>query len=361
MMIVVRGADDNARPSRSRRAPIVFGGALVLAMVSGQPSTAAPPVHKPLPVSTTRAPVVAARPGALSAAVLLRYVDDAADKNGVDRAVGTALARVPGARAIAERIAQRIRALPQQDREAALGGRAALTRAVTVDDFSVLASPSIPTVGRATVGPRNEPAESTPAPKGGIRLSLSGVESRKAADADGKDELVVVAGAIAQTRSEGLRLVGLRSFPSSGTSTLVPGKSLSAAVPIYLGSEGIVLVTAVLEDDAGDAVPRAAEIQLLTELAIGVATARGGPVTLDTLETTLADAFGLLRLQKTPPWSERSVVARVVRGTEWSALLRAKRTAAIGSIDHRLETRHDTDGGDYSVYFDVRAEQVRQP
>ena len=341
-----------------RRTKLLLTVALVLAAAGsvraqgelGPRVVRQPPLAKPLPTAVPRA---AALPQAtsLAASALLRFADGAGDANDVDRSVARALSRVPDARAIAQRIAARIRGLPAPDQQAAFGDRQRhLARAVTAADYVPLANPSIPSVGRASVSPASSPAPAAKPAASRLSLHLTAVACRKAADADGVDEPVALAAAVVPSASGFASVLGFRRLPPSGSGKLAAGQSLAANVPVYAGSSGFVLVSALLEDDDGDSGPRAADVHLLTELGVGLAAATGGADPLAALQARIEDALALLRVHEPARWGEKAARARVVRASEWST---APTKRVSGTPSRTFETVHDTDGGDYALRFHV--------
>lgn len=115
---------------------------------------------------------------------------------------------------------------------------------------------------------------------------------------------------------------------------------------------GTLVITALIEDDDGNAAATRAEIELLVGLAASVAATMPGSDRLQVLQTMLDYTVGLDAIGADPSRASRSVVATAIRPTQWFSLWSLDHSKTSG-IDWKLAIPHVMGTGSYELLLNV--------
>lgn len=282
-----------------------------------------------------------------------------------EREYAAALARVPGARAHARRLVTRFTSLPPTDRAALFQGRTVDLRRVPLPHEISTYEPPVVTLNATVDTLPPEPAKLSSKT---YELSYSGFKCRKVADADANgDEVLVYANVLGRGASgyQGAAftptLAPQTGVVAGAASTTGQGIAWSSAAwPAYAPDKtGVLLVTALLQDD-GEAAIDKQRLDLLIEAAKIFATTIQGDDRMAALKTALEYHVALLRMDDPARWTERAVQITAIDGAAYDALWKAQPTTVDG-ISRKLEVVHDTRGSDYSLYFGAPTAVASEP
>lgn len=279
-------------------------------------------------------------------AALLRAAADESTPEGFPKRSAGTLAR--SQRAAAKRIVERLDRASPADRRAVVGaaGEPATSRRADiqrlVDEATARPAPSLQHFLPAI----ELPAEGVPLPTT-VALHGAGLMIDATEDADGTDELTVFA-IVARPQGQGyaLKTVPLASDLSAGV-----GASALGATIFDGATEDVMVLTAVLEDDGGNAAAALEEIETLVALSANVAETMDGSDRLGVLRS-LVD-YGLF-VAGTPDATAaaRSTATTIVRADEWAGLLSADRNDGE-AIPWKLAIPHEMGSGRYELLIDL--------
>ena len=346
------------------------GWALAVVVALGGPSEAGAQVAKPQAGAAARPIVrVAARSPqgtAKSLAALARFANGQLGDSAQDKRIAAALARLPNARAVAQRIVAPYEGMSAAERGQVFVGVPELdkltTRVFDRATLDKLRGPAVDAAGKAnktTLPP--DPVD--PKGKAEYELVYRGMKVSTGADADGTDEPVVFTAVFWPGNHSEPFHSATRTVPESGTLGVANGASSGASAgevwtsPVWPGgwNSGIVFLSAVLEDN-GDLAQRKEDINLLIALAQSEATEDSNPDRMLVLKRELEDALDLLHLAGRQHWDSRAVQVRLLTSAEYDQLYR--QPAQASPFPHKLTMSHNPRGGDYTLYFDVPSPPV---
>jgi hypothetical protein len=356
----------------------LFGGAVTGALSLGAWSLAqaAPlpggelpkPKPKPAPVKSVKLknPAGTAR----AAAALARFANGQLGSGDYDRRVQAALGKLPGAKDTAKRLIAGLEAMSPAERASKFPGVKVETLSKTFDRLEFKKS----LVKQAGQAAELAPTTTTLAPdppdtkdKAQFELIYRGAKCDVTADPDGTDEPVVYFN-VFDRKYDGLKWVfdpHVKYLPDAGTATATAGALTTAGAGQIWASptwptgynNGLVFITAVLEDNNGDLAQRKAELDLLVQFAIS--ETEEDTVTQDRMEALrreLEDTLVLLHLANPDRWSARAIQVKKLTGADYDALYLQPATAS--PVPHKLTFQHDPRGAAYTLYFDIPTPQV---
>ncbi|MCB9704118.1 MAG: hypothetical protein H6711_19675 [Myxococcales bacterium] len=191
-------------------------------------------------------------------------------------------------------------------------------------------------------------------------LSYAGVRVNKVADKDGSDELVVYSSFVTTATTYGevtYPNLARATFPGAGVlsglglgAVSTAGAGPAVDVP-YANHPGFLIVSAVLEDDGGDAAVDVERLDLLLEAAMILAPTFPGEE-LHRLESALQYSIALMRIGDPKRWGPTSVLVRRMEWPEYVSLYGTPPKKSYG-IGHKLKFDHAIDGGAYTVFYDL--------
>lgn len=189
--------------------------------------------------------------------------------------------------------------------------------------------------------------EGVPKPES-FKLERTGLVTLTTEDQDGSDELTMFAILAAPSGNDyTLNTVELGSADTAGPGAQAQGTNL------YSGPQrGTLVITALIEDDDGNAAAARAEIELLVGLAASVAATMPGSDRLQVLQTMVDYTVGLDAIGADPSRASRSVVATAIRPTQWFSLWSLEHSETSG-IDWKLAIPHVMGTGSYELLLNV--------
>jgi hypothetical protein len=285
---------------------------------------------------------------AVLADLLVRY----ADGKGVTRlekVISKQLGKTPAKLEAARRLAARWRGASIAARSAVLG-RSDLGN-----------KPAMPTLQQAVASVSPQPyfalrptipldPEKVPAPTN-YSLKLSGIQTIAAHDGDGGDELATLA-IFATPSGDGYTLTTKRSpkdelIPAPAAATTTVGSTLYDG-----GKQSVLVITALAEDEGGNASAALAEAEVMVELAAAVAQTLDGSDRLAVLQAMVDYTVGLQNLGADPQAAARSIASVRIESTDWFALWGVDSNTLDG-VPWKLAVPHAIGGGQYELLLDV--------
>lgn len=304
---------------------------------------------------------------AKAVAALARFANGQLTESSYDQRVARTLGKQPGAQETAKRLIGSVEQMAVTERAKLFPG-VAKVESLTTSVFDKIRYDKglIDSIAQLPSGPDTTVLAPDPVntkDKAQYELVYRGAQCDRTADADGADESVVYVNVIG--RQAGAYTQAPKFLPESGT-TLMTGGALTTTgagpawtSPTWPGgwSSGIVIVTAVLEDN-GDLAQRKQELDLL--LQFGLSETEEDTVTQDRMEVLrreLEDALAILHLANPDRWSAKAVQVKKLTSSEYDQLYLKASTAS--PTPHKLTFQHDPRGAAYTLYFDIPAPVVK--
>ncbi len=340
----------------------------VVAMALGA-EVQAQPAAKVFAAAPTRVAAHNPAGAAKALAALARFANDQLTDSPYDRRLTAALSKLPNAKAIAKRVVAPYEAMSAAERGVVFPGVPAeqlMTRGFDRPGFdkwraahAEAATAKLAAATRTTLPP--DPVD--PKNKAQHEIVYRGMKVSTGADADGTDEPVVFTAVFTPGGPSDPYKTVSHTLPDSGTLGVANGASSGASAgdvwagPMWPGgwNSGLVFLTAVLEDN-GDLAQRKEEINFLIAFAKSEASEDNNLDRMFVLRRELEDTLDLLHLANRQAWDSRAIQVMLLGAAEYDALhLQAPQATPF---PHKLETRHNPRGGDYTLYFDVPAPQI---
>lgn len=298
--------------------------------------------------SARRAAVKPAQSPAGSAAMaslLRQYVGSKGNK--FNRKVQAKMEKQGVSKDAARRILARIDGASRSARRAAFGTATTGSSPGKSDmKAAMVASATEPTVMKLLPAITLEP-EGVPKPAS-FKLERAGLVTLATEDQDGSDELTMFAMLVTPSGNDyTVSTVELGSAHAAGPGAQALGTTL------YSGpNSDTLVVTALIEDDDGNAASAREEIELLVGLAASVAATMPGTDRLQVLQAMVDYTIGLDAIGADPGRAARSVVATAVPESEWFPLWSLDHSKTSG-IDWKLAIPHTMGSGSYELLLDV--------
>jgi hypothetical protein len=182
-------------------------------------------------------------------------------------------------------------------------------------------------------------------------LKVSGIQTITTRDADGSDELstlVVVATPVWNTYE-----LATVSVPPDGTVAAPAATTTKIDTTIYNGVENDMLViTALIEDEGGNAAAARAEVEVLIDLAASVAETLSGSDRMAVLQAMLDYTFAMQNLGADPQTATRSIASVKLAKQDWFALWGVDPTALDG-VPYKLAVPHTIASGKYELLLNA--------
>ena len=280
---------------------------------------------------------------AVLAGFLLRYANGAKPANGLDTSVRNKINSLPGGRAAAKRIAGRIEGLSSQQLGRVLGSHASTIkkppRRRDVGNAARVAKATGWTPGRSLMIPTTTLPGAYAAPTvDKYEFYLTGVACHSASDSDGNGDEVVVVTKV------------FHGGPQRDDQTLPTLQGLAAGEARKVGNTKLfeggskLLLSAVFEDDGGDSVKAREELDVLLALAETVADG----TSLADIEASIEFSLGILELSN--PDVVPSIKMSTISLNDVKNFYKVQ-PEKIGDIEWKLQDVHETDGGQYTLYY----------
>lgn len=358
-------------PGMRRRASIVLG--LAFSCLLGVDASAAPTTRGPTaPARPTDAPSSRPRPKVALEKVqrpvtrkqlratkhkqasgvladLLVRIADGKTETKMEKKVAKRLGKSPARREAMQRLATRWKSASENDRRKAIG-RVELGKKPekgTLESSVADASSTLSWLLRETIP---LPPQNIPKPAK-FQLVLSGVQTIAAHDADGSDELSTLT--ILATPNGNDYALELVNEPHDGTIAAAGASTTSVGKTLYDGADkGMLVITALIEDEGGNSAASRAEIETMVELATAVASTLDGADRLAVLEAMIDYTFGLDALDGGSTAASRSVACVQMHPTDWYALWGID-PETYGGVKAKLAVPHTIGSGKYELMLNV--------
>jgi hypothetical protein len=280
---------------------------------------------------------------------LLVRIADGKGSTKMERKIAKRLARSPARREVIQRLAKRWRAAPEDQLRKTIG-RVDLgikPQKATLDVAVSKASPTLAWLLRDTIP---LPPENIPKPSK-YQLELTGVQTIAAHDADGSDELSTLT-IFATPSGKDYTLVAVKE-PNDGTFA-APGAAVTSVGKMLFddGPKDVLVITALVEDEGGNAAASRAEIEAMVDLAVGVAATLDGADRLAVLEAMIDYTFGLDALDGGPLAASRSIASVKIAFADWYALWGVD-PDDYGGVKAKLVVPHTMGSGQYELMLNV--------
>ncbi len=299
---------------------------------------------------------------AMLVATLRRFVDGTDNPTAIDKAVARRLGKLRSAKTSAKRILAALDAMPPARKSEAFGGGSTHDGFTPIEWTEALAAGAGLVHGGIGIGPTDSlPAESLPKPTS-YDVNFSGVSSTAATDADGADELVVMASFVRVASQSSYETV-TTALPASGAiEGLGAGTNLPQSLPVLTGAKGDarLAITAAFEADGNTDALREDYATMLA-LADVMAVQAEGATTLAAFEYGLDYTLGLLHLANPTQWPEGTVQRTLLKDDLDLYHLWATPAQTTNGIGWKLRHDHAIGDASYSVYFDVPSPAVAMP
>lgn len=290
---------------------------------------------------------------AVAVSLLRRFADTADDPTDLDLDLRKRMKRARGGKNSAKRLLARIDGLPTSMREQTFGKDGATTRARhSARSVAQLAPSSL--IDFTTFWQQPSvvlPAEGVAQPQT-LPLTLAGVASTAASDADGSDEIIAMADWIDMVSP-----IGSATTPDAGTTALAAGAAVASNAPMYDGKDrAALLVSAVFEDDDGSAANAREDYHTMIQLAQSLSAGLAGDDAVTRMELALNTCAGLLEISDPQRFGPGAVVwTRFEAAGVNLHSLYATPPSQTGDVTWKTRHDHAVGGGSYEVLFDVPA------